>query len=374
MNDSIRTLHVDTETGWRGGEQQAMYLMQGLLERGHKVACACRPSSAMADRCRENGIEYHEVKMRSEADVGAAAKLRGLVRKLDAQVIHAHTAHAHALAAMAALGVSGCKCVVSRRVDFALRRNPLSRLKYRAGVDRYIAISQAVRQVMIDGGVRPERISVAHSGIDLGRFDVSFNTNLRHELGIPPEALIVGNIAALVDHKGQTYLIDAVPDVLDRCPAARFIIAGDGELREPLERQAAERGVADRVMFLGYREDVPSLLNMFDVLVMSSHLEGLCTSLLDAMAMELPIAAAAAGGIPEIVRDGVNGLLVEVKNPPALARAIVELIEDRDKASRLAEEGRRIVEREFSSDAMVEKTLSVYRELLQRGAGFQPGH
>ena len=341
-----------------------MYLMKGLLARGHCAACACRPGSAMAERCEREDVQHYEISMRGELDLPAALRLRGVARELDTQIIHAHTAHAHPMAAIAALGRSGCHCVVSRRVDFALKRNPLSKLKYRFGVDRYIAISQAVRQVMIGGGVRADRIAVAHSGIDLARFDVEFNEDLRSELGIPPGAAVVGNIAALVDHKGQRYLLDAVPLVLEHRPEAWFVIAGDGELREPLERQAADLGIAGRVLFLGYRSDVPSLLKMFDVFVMPSHLEGLCTSLLDAMAMGLPIVATDAGGIPEIVRDGVNGLTVPAKNPPALAEAIVAMIGDPERAARLAGEGRRIAGEEFSSDVMVEKTLAVYRELL----------
>lgn len=364
MSERLRTLHIDTEQGWRGGEQQALYLMRGLLARGHWAACACRPGSAMEQACDREGIQAFAVEMRSELAVRAALRLRKVAAAEAYQVLHAHTAHAHTIAALAAWGLDGPRCVVSRRVDFAVGRSLFSRLKYRHGVDRYIAISHAVRQVLLDGGVPPEKVRIAHSGIDVTRFDVPVNTGLRAELGLPPDGVVVGNIAALVDHKGQKYLVDAVPEVLRRCPHAWFVIAGDGELAGALKQQAIDRGVAGRVLFLGYRKDVPDLLNLFDVFVMSSHMEGLCTSLLDAMAMRVPIVATKAGGIPEIVRDGVNGLLVESKNPPALAEGIVRLLDDRALAARLAEGGRRVVVEEFSADAMVEKTLSVYREVL----------
>ena len=364
LGEPIRTLHIDTEQGWRGGEQQAMYLMKGLIARGHHATCACRPGSAMLQKCQAEGIEAFTVAMRSELDLCSGLKLRRIARQQQAQIVHAHTAHAHTMAAMAALGRRDCRCVVSRRVDFAVGKTYLSRLKYRTGVDRYIAISQAVRRVMIYGGVQPDKIGIAHSGIDLERFEGPFDENLKAGLGLPDNAVVVGNVAALVDHKGQKYLLDAVPAVMEQCPDAWFLIAGDGELRGPLERQAAELGIAGRVRFLGYRKDVPDLLNMFDVFVMSSHMEGLCTSLLDAMAMRLPVVATNAGGIPEIVRDGETGLLVESKNPAAIAEGIVKLIKDRQLAARLSERGRQVVEEEFSAGAMVDKTLAIYQDLL----------
>ena len=229
---------------------------------------------------------------------------------------------------------------------------------------RFVAVSHAIKRVLVDDGIPADLISVVHSGIDLARFDDFTPTDHRAEFGLSADAVVIGNMAAMADHKGQRYLLDAAPLVVARHPQARFFICGDGELWDDLHAQRDRLGMQDHVTFTGFRNDVPSLLAFFDVFAMSSHLEGLNTSLLDALAMRKPVVAADAGGMPEIVRDGDTGLLVPSKDPPRLADAICELIEDRDKAARLAENGRRWVEEEFTRDSMVEGTLKIYEEVL----------
>jgi glycosyltransferase involved in cell wall biosynthesis len=217
---------------------------------------------------------------------------------------------------------------------------------------------------LIDDGIPPDLISVVHSGIDLGRFENVPQRDYRAEFGLDPDAVAIGNVAALVDHKGHRYLLDAVPSVLERHPNARFIVCGDGELREALRSQAARLGIERAVTFAGFRKDVPSLLGFFDIFVMSSHLEGLNTSILDALAMRLPVVGTDAGGIPEIIRDGQTGRLVPARDPGSLAAAICDLIGDREEARRLGEGGRRWVEEEFTCGRMVEGNLAIYRKLL----------
>ncbi|MFP4055623.1 MAG: glycosyltransferase family 4 protein [Candidatus Brocadiia bacterium] len=359
----LNTLHVDTEHTWRGGEQQALHLATGLRERGHEATVACQPGSPMAQRSRAAGLAVVEVRMRGEADFLAVLALRKLIRRGQFGIVHMHTSHAHTLGCAAvALGRQG-KAIVSRRVDFGVAANPISGFKYRHGVDRFIAISQAVKRVLVEGGVSPERVAVVHSGIDLARFEDLPASRFREQFGLPPEAPVIGNVAAMADHKGQRYLLAAMPRVLEAEPGARLFVVGDGELRGALEAQARELDIEHAVTFTGFRTDVPQWLDFFDVFVMSSHLEGLCTSVLDALAMRKPVVATTAGGLPEIVDHEKTGLLVPSKAPRPLAEAIVRLVRDRELARRLGEAGRRRVEEAFSADAMVEGTLRVYREV-----------
>ena len=360
----LKTLHIDGERTWRGGEQQALNLAAGLRDRGHGVVVACQPGSPMAERSRAAGLRCAEIRMRSEVDPVAVARLARLMRRESFDIIHMHTSHAHTLGCLAARLAGGPLCVVSRRVDFDIRRGMLSGWKYRHGVDRYIAISAAVRQVMIDGGVDAGRISVVHSGIDLARFDGVDAAGLAEEFGLPASTVKIGNVAAMADHKGQRYLIEAVPLVAAEEPDTKFFIVGDGELKDDLRERAERLGVTDRIIFTGFRRDVPRLLAYFDVFVMSSHMEGLCTSVMDALAMSKPVVASRAGGIPEIVEHERNGLLVPPKDPPALAAAIVRMIRDTELRHRLSGAARGRIERHFSADAMVEGTLGAYRELM----------
>jgi glycosyltransferase involved in cell wall biosynthesis len=360
----VKTLHINTERTWRGGEQQALYLAEGLVRRGHQAMVLCRRGSRMAERARAAGLPTHDMRASAELDPRAVWRVARLVRVHAVDIVHMHTSHAHTFGVLGGLLRRHTKLVVSRRVDFSIRRGIGSALKYRLPVDRYIAVSEAIKRVLVRDGIRPELVSVVHSGVDLSRFGRYERRDHRAEFGLADDTPVIGNIAALADHKGHRYLLDAVPLVLERHPEARFFICGEGELWDDLHAQRARLGLDREVTFTGFRRDVPSLLEFFDVFAMSSHLEGLNTSILDALAMRKPVVATNAGGIPEIVRDGQTGLLVPPRDPPSLAQAICRLIDDPGEARRLAQAGRALVEREFTCDSMVEGTLAVYREVL----------
>ena len=170
-------------------------------------------------------------------------------------------------------------------------------------------------------------------------------------------------MAALVPHKGQRYLIDAAAIVVRQVPDARFVIAGEGELRSALERQIRDRHLEKHVMLLGFRPDVLSLQKVFDVFVMSSVTEGLGTSLLDAMACGKPVVATEAGGIPEVIEDGLTGLLVPTRDPESMAAAIIRLLNDPDLRRQMGAAGILSVRERFSVERMVLDTLRVYQRV-----------
>jgi glycosyltransferase involved in cell wall biosynthesis len=365
----LRVLHLNTERTWRGGEQQALYLMEGLRARGVAQLLVAQQGGVMAARVREAGLPVRELRMRGEADPFAVWAISACAKELGASVVHAHTSHAHTLGALAAtLMRAGPKVVVSRRVDFSIFRRSflgLNRIKYLHGVDRYVAVSRAIKDVLVKDGIPAERVSVVHSGIDIGRIDAApSRPEIRAELGARPGDALVANVAHMADHKGQIFLVEAAPLVLAERPQTTIAIVGEGEERERLEARARELGVAERVRFPGFREDVPSILKAIDVFVMPSHMEGLGTSVLDAFAARAPVVGTTAGGMTEMLEDGANGLVCPVRDPPALARAILRLLGDRELARRLAEKARRDVVERFSKEAMVEGTVAVYRELI----------
>ena len=176
----------------------------------------------------------------------------------------------------------------------------------------------------------------------------------------PEGSPVVGNVAALTDHKDHATLLEAAGLVLRTRPEARFVIAGEGELRRALEARVREGGLAGRVVFAGFRDDVDRLLPAFDVFCLSSHLEGLGTSLLDAMTFGRPVVATAAGGIPEAVEDGVTGRVVPVRDPRRSPRRFSELLRDPARRRAMGEAGRRRFDERFTADRMVDETLRVY--------------
>jgi len=365
-NAAIRTLHINTERTWRGGEQQTFYLVEGLARRGHHVTLTCRAGSPLHDRACSLPVQVLPMHVHGEIDPVTMFRLAGVIRKSEIDIVHMHTSHAHTLGCAGAALARRGKCVVSRRVDFSIRRSFASRWKYRWKVDRYIAISNAIKGVMVNDGVDDSRISVVHSGIEPKRFEDVEPADIRGELGLAPDTPLIGNVAHMTDHKGQCYLIDAMPSILNKLPAAHLVIAGTGELHDELVAQVARLGIERAVSFLGFRSDVPSLVSALDVFVMSSHMEGLGTSILDAMACGVPVVGTEAGGIPEIITDGENGMLVPTRNPEMLARAVVRVLADKHLADRLAAAGRLTVGERFTVDTMVEGNLAVYRDLVAR--------
>ena len=362
---TLRVLHIDTEKGWRGGEQQALNLAVGLQRRGVENLCVGQPGKPYVERCAAQGLAVEPIRTRGEADPVGIARLRRTIRLWRPDIVHMHTSHAHTVGVLASRSARVGRTVVSRRVDFTIYRNALrlSWFKYRFGVDRYIAISRGVQEQMVRDGIPADRIRIVHSGIDLRRFDGARPHDYAAEFGFAPGTRIVLDVAAFGWHKAQEFLVRAAPHILAAFPETRIVLVGDGECEAAVRAEAQSLGLDREIVFTGFRDDVPSLLAGADCFVMCSVLEGLCTSLLDALALRRPAVGSAVGGIPEVLLDGVTGLLVPPRDPEALAAAVLRGLGDPALAARLGDEGRRHVEREFTLDTMVDGTLGVYREL-----------
>lgn len=361
---SLKILHVNTSINWRGGEQQLLYLSAGLRQKGYSQLIACQPDSLLLKRYQWY-VSTAPVRMRGEWDIAAAWELARLIDIKGIQLVHLHSSHAHALGLMAAK-ISGSKpaVIVSRRVDFHLRRNPISWIKYRMGVNRIIAVSNAVKQVLISDGICPEVIDVVYDGIDVKWFSEDMdNDYLYEEFGLDPVFPIVGIVAALAPHKDHKTFLQACFHVKKTNPYVQFLIVGEGELRCKLQQMVKRLGIESNVIFTGFRFDIPQILSILDVFVVSSYLEGLNTSILEAQSSGVPVIATKTGGIPEIIKDGINGLLVLPRHPESLAERIVQLINDRTLANRLASIAKEDVKR-FNMEAMINATEVIYHRVM----------
>lgn len=359
----MKVLHIDEQSGWRGGEQQASYLIRGLTERGHRCFIAGKAQSEFLSR--DHGVSdvvKIPVPCRGELDLATAWTLARAVRRHRIDILHAHSSHALTYALLARRFAGHGKVVASRRVDFPPNDNLFSRWKYRRP-DRIIAISDCIGAVLRRYGVPNDRLRVVHSGIDPQRF-ANVAPLSRAELGVPDTAALVGNVGALVGHKDHATLINAMPYVLKEVPNAHLVIAGDGPLRPQLDDLIARLAINAHATLLGRRDDVPRLLHALDLFVMSSKEEGLGTSVLDAMACGVPVVATAAGGIPEMVKDGATGILSPVGDSARLAEGIVRVLQNTVSRDTLVENARRMVYDRFTVDRMVEGNLRVYEEVL----------
>jgi glycosyltransferase involved in cell wall biosynthesis len=359
----LSIVHVDTGRGWRGGQRQVWLLHRGLVERGVKSRLLCTAGGELYRRTADAGLPVKGLALRGEWDVASALGIAAEARRAGATHLHLHSAHAQTLGLLASrLGAPGT-VVVTRRVDFVPRHHVFNQWKYGRSVSLFVAISTAIRDILLAFGVPLERLRLVPSGVDFARAPEGAGAAVRREFGVARGQPLVGNVGALVDHKGQRYLVEAAALVLRERPDARFAIVGEGELESDLKARAKALGLGDRLLFTGFRRDVPAILDALDLFVMSSHLEGLGTIVLDALAAGKPVVGTRAGGIPEIIEHESHGLLVPPRDAAALAAAILRVLADPALAARLASQGRARALEGFSADAMVAGNLAVYREL-----------
>ena len=360
------SLHIDTARTWRGGQNQVLVTVMGMRAAGHRAMLVAHADGELRRRADE-GLDFLPLAPRTEMDLSAAWRLSRAIKQLRPDIVHAHDPHAVAMAALA-LSMSTqpkrARLVAARRVDFRLKGNALSRWKYDQ-VDRFICASEAIRKILLADGVAPARAVTVHEGIDLGHVAAAPRLPIHEEFWLPHGSPIVGNVAALVAHKGQRHLIEAAALVVREVPDARFLIAGEGELRPTLEHLIKHLNLEKHVILAGFRPDVLSMHKAFDIFVMSSITEGLGTSLLDAMACARPIVATTAGGMPEVVQDGNTGILVPPRDDRALADGIIRLLKDAALRERMGAAGLALAQARFSAERMVADTVRVYEEIVR---------
>ncbi len=366
----MKVLHVEAGMHLYGGALQVVFLMRGLAQRGAQVALACPTGSAIGAAVRELGLTVHEMAMGGDADIGLVGRLRRLMRDTRPDLLHLHSRRGADVWGAVAGRLQGLPVVLSRRVD-----NPEARLwaalKYRLP-SHVVTISQGIRQVLLHEGVPEQRISCVPSAVDTAQYRPGKGglAWFQQAFGLPDGALSIGMAAQFIERKGHATLLDALPAVFARHPEARVLLFGQGPLRDAVAaRVAADPLLAARVQLPGFRRDMDRILPCLDLLAHPAFMEGLGVALLQAAACGVPIVGGRAGGIPEIVRPGLNGELVTPGDAAGLAAALNTLLDSAELRQRMGAAGRDWVERHFSIDAMVEGNLAVYRRLLgHRGA------
>ncbi len=347
----LRTLHIDAGREWRGGQRQVWLLAQGLRARGHEPLVVGIPDSPLLQRLRARGIAVAAVPMRADWDLRAARRIRSLIKAWRPDVVHAHDARGHAIAIAALLG-SEVPLVVTRRVAFV----PKSvRFKYGRRVARFIAISNAVRDAMIGGGVDRDRIEVVFSGVPTP--EVKQPRDWRRECGWPDDSIILGVVGAMSAEKG----IELLADVAHRLPAAArararlVLLGGKSSGRCNIGGLEAYRA--------GFVDEIHAAMSGLDILLHPSSAEGLGTAVVDAMALGLPPVAFAVGGLVELVQHERNGLLVDAGDGAAFAAAATRLITDEPLRRRLGSAGPARAA-DFDVDSMVQGSEAVYNSVL----------
>ena len=364
-NESIRVLHVDTEKGWRGGQQQVIYLLEAMYSNGYFTHLICQPDSEIQKYCNEKKLPCHAVKMQNELDFIAGSRIAQFCRKNKFNVVHLHSAHALAMGLWAKLFYPKLRLIAVRRVDFHIKSNLFSQFKYKNRMlDKIVCISNGIKKVLQTDGITEQKLITIHSGIDIGKFvQVTSRENFRHKLGIPPKKVVVGTIAAMADHKDYPNLLKAAKIVIEQNDNAIFCAVGDGPEKRQILKLADNLDLNNSFIFTGFRADIGNFLKTFDIFVLASKKEGMGTSILDAQAVGLPVIACETGGIPEIISDGKNGLLVPPKNEQKLADAILQLVNNTQLRKTLGFNAKQTV-KQFDIHHTIEKNIELYEQML----------
>jgi glycosyltransferase involved in cell wall biosynthesis len=360
----VNILHLDSEKSWRGGQQQAIYLFEYLLKQGIRTEFICRKQSHLEEYLSKHNLPYKSLPLVSELDIVSAYRIAKYAKKNDFSILHLHAAHAVTIGLIAKLFYPELKLIAVRRVDFTIKKNILSSFKYKTRrLDKIVAISENIKKVLISDGIEESKIEMIRSGIDLLKYShVIKNNELRFSLNIPHDAVLIGTIAALAGHKDYPNLLKAAEIVIRESENIYFIAVGEGSKKAEIHAFANSLILKERFIFLGYRKDIGEILNSLDVFVLASKLEGLGTSVLDAMAVGLPIIGTDAGGIPEMVENDDNGLIVPKGNSESLAKAILCLAQDKEKQISFSEKSLQKV-KQFSKDYTAQKNIELYEKL-----------
>ena len=363
-SDRLRIVHVDTETGFSGGEVQVFLLLEGLRALGHESLLVCQPGSGCEREARKRGFDTRALRMRNGLDLSAVLRLWRVFARSRAQLAHLHTGRATWLGGLAAW-LAGLPAITTRRMDRRVRPGWRTRLIYTVLVQRAAAISPAIAERLAEGGVPRGRTVTIPSSVDPDSVAPrAGRAATRRAHGLADDVPLLLTLAALFRRKGIDVLLHALSKLETREPAPRLWIGGEGPERAALEQLARSLGLGDRVVFLGRRDDPGDLLAACDVFVMPSRQEGLGVAALEALAASRPVVASRVGGLADVIVHERTGLLVPPEDATALARALGRLLDDAPLREKLGTEGPRRIAEGWLPQQMVAGYASLYARVL----------
>ncbi len=355
----MKILILNSGRGWGGIETYSIVLAQTLLNEGHEVVLACRPGCVVEDMAAAAKIPTLKLHVRNAVDVLAVRRIAAILAEGSFDLLIANLGKEYWPATFAGKAAGVRTVLVRHQLD---RIKPLTKLLLRYCTDSLIAVSEAVRKVLLEAGVPEEKVDVVYPGTDLSRFQFNEEKRaaMRKALGIAADDIVIGTTGKLHPGKGIYELLEAGAELAASFDNLKLLYVGDGdkEERQELERRIAAAQLQEKVILTGFRKDVQDLYMAMDVFALpSKYLESFGLVLVEAMAAGRPVVAAAKGGMVEIIENGESGFLVEPGSSQALKNALQRLLEDASLRERLAANALRRAQALFSTAAMNEKFL-----------------
>ena len=361
----FRILHTEASVGWGGQEIRILGEMLGMKERGHTVSLSAPEHSQIYKRASSAGIKVFGIDFDRKSLFITGHKLRKLIQTERIQILNTHSSR-DSWAGGIAGRIAGVKIIRTRHISSKLNANPGTKLVYGPLNDGIVTTGNFIKEQLVrELGISPGKIYSIPTGIDVRKFMDADAEKVRREFGIAEDEPVIGIAAALRSWKGHLHIVRAMSEVIRLYPKARFLAAGEGDLRKGITELSAELRLQNSVILAGHREDIPDIIAAFDVSVMASYAsEGIPQFALQSMAAGKPIVGTETGGIPEVVKDGINGYIVPPKKPEALADAILKLLSEPENAREMGLAGRRMAMENHTREKMLDDTEALYRKVL----------
>ena len=358
----MNIIHLSSERTWRGGEQQIAYLVDELNMLNVNNYVVCKKGSAFEKYCIEKNLKFISIPFSNQFDILSSIYLKNISKKINAEIIHVHSSKSHSIAVWSYFIGNRTPLVLSRKVDFPISKNFLSKIKYSCrGIKKIICVSNAIKKITQKDLPNNDLFEVIYDGIDTLKYENADRNYLRREYNISEDKTIIANTSALADHKDYPTYIRMINNLHDKIKAHYFII-GEGPEEENIKNLVKEYGLQELITFTGFRKDINKILPSIDYFVITSKTEGLGSSILDAYSAQVPVIATNAGGIPEIVTHNETAMLSDVYDDKSLSEHIIDLVNNPEKKIRLVNNAKSYVAN-FSKKIMAAKTLEVYRSV-----------
>ncbi len=353
---------------WGGQEIRILQEAVGFTKKGHHLSILAQPGSDIEKRAQEAGINVFSMPLRAEWDLSAIGKLIQLIRREGFHIVNTHSSVDSWVASVAAKWVRAPLLIRTRHIASPVSNNPLN-FVWRMP-DLILTAGEGIREELIRvNHLDSEKIFSVPTGVPLDRFSPDLrDQGLKNTIGLEGFYPVITMVGLLRTQKRHEIFLDAVLEIKRSFPKVAGLIVGGGPDRERIEKEIEKRGLADRVIATGHRDDIPNLLSISDVGVLTSESEGLPQVILQYLAMNLPVVATRVGAIPQVVIHGQTGLLVEPNNVHELTTNLLEVLNRPDWARGMAQSGRQKVIREFSEEVMLDKIMAIYKKgLFKKG-------
>ena len=363
----LTVLHINAGEVWSGIEQRIFSISRLLNSKQFKIILAVSPSSSLYKKAGSYNIPLLSLKISKwKFNPVAIWKLSRFLKTHKVDILHTHRSSDHWIGVLAVrlFGLSSqCKIIRTRHNFTKIRNNYINNKLYKESTDRIIAVAEVIKRRLIDeNNISENKIITIHSSIDTEKFKGVFDEKaIRKEFRIAPDTIVLGMIGRLRKHKDYPNMFAALKIIIEKFKNIKLLIVGDGILELQLKNMVQKMELSNHVIFAGKREDILEILSGIDIFALSSSVEGSPAVIKEALIMEKPVISTNAGGIPEIIQNGITGVLVSSHNPEALAEAVLNIINNRDKALEMARKGKQVIINEFSETRLAELTAEVYQ-------------